>query len=289
LFGARARAGGGRQQRLRPSTVARARAAGVTGARGRARRAEAPQRGSMPGARTRARAPRTQRLCAQAPWARAAAAAPGGGGALATQLRAARRAHLHGQPEHREERSFGWAIDACRHSRHRSPPGLPAGAGATMSKCNVCWETLQGTANVAACGHCYCACWRRARAAARARACPRALLARARCGCLTSACRRLRAPLTSTPAGCEAGAAVRAGPVHACAASFDRLGSLALVYTPGETHAEDVLEKGDGCPLCGVSVSNNTLKVVPVEPQEAVVKARRARAILCQRRRSHIV
>jgi hypothetical protein len=56
LVGARARAGGGRQQRLRPSTVARARAAGVTGGRGRARRAEAPQRGSMPGARTRARA-----------------------------------------------------------------------------------------------------------------------------------------------------------------------------------------------------------------------------------------
>lgn len=42
----------------------------------------------------------------------------------------------------------------------------------------------------------------------------------------------------------------------------------------GEAHAEQLLEQGEGCPHCGGPVSNQTLKVVPLEPQEAIVKAR---------------
>ena len=38
-----------------------------------------------------------------------------------------------------------------------------------------------------------------------------------------------------------------------------------------------MLEQSEGCPKCGGPVSNQTLKVVPVEPQEAIVKARARR------------
>jgi hypothetical protein len=78
-----------------------------------------------------------------------------------------------------------------------------------MSKCNVCWETLQGTANVAACGHCYCACARTALvfAAPRARVRARTLVCQP-AGCFKGPCRRC-AP-TSTFAGGEMGAVLHA-------------------------------------------------------------------------------
>ena len=46
-----------------------------------------------------------------------------------------------------------------------------------------------------------------------------------------------------------------------------------------------MLEQGEGCPKCGGPVSNQTLKVVPVDPQEAIVKARpRRHCVLCSSR-----
>ena len=42
----------------------------------------------------------------------------------------------------------------------------------------------------------------------------------------------------------------------------------------GESHAEQLLEQAEGCPLCGGPVSNSTLKVVPMAPKEEAVQAR---------------
>ena len=66
-----------------------------------------------------------------------------------------------------------------------------------MSHCNVCWEPLQGQANLAACGHVFC-----------------------------------------------------------------------------DAHAEQALDAGEGCPLCGGPLAHNSLKVVPVEPSDAALEVR---------------
>jgi hypothetical protein len=83
---------------------------------------------------------------------------------------------------------------------------------------------------------------------------------------------------------CARGAATRARSRRGAAGTRRRSAQLLLwqcadcrlCATTGETHAEQVLEASEGCPLCGAPVGNSTLKVVPVDPSEAVVKARRA-------------
>jgi hypothetical protein len=138
-----------------------------------------------------------------------------------------------------------------------------------MSKCNVCWEPLNGALSVAPCGHCFCACPRALRDATPPRAAARS--------------QRLAAAAPRAHRLCGATALLRAG-VRADARA--RTCSRA-----GDQHAEAVLEQCEGCPQCGGPISNQTLKVVPVDPQEAIVKVRwelgRARSSARRPRAAH--
>jgi len=121
-----------------------------------------------------------------------------------------------------------------------------------MSKCNVCWEPLNGTLSVAPCGHCFCTCPCSRRDATHQRAAARSQ----RLAAAAPRAHWLRVATALLSAGLRADARR-----HSCS-------------RVGDQHAEAVLEQCEGCPQCGGPISNQTLKVVPVDPQEAIVKVR---------------